>query len=141
MTYIYALTTGGYIVYIGQTTNIKIRMYQHSLNNKLPGADHIILETCEDKDGLNREKFYIKKYIAEGHELYNVFHAKDNRLDDIDMSILQLLADDKKAKQMSGEIWLSCRTIETRIQRIKKKIGAKHLGGLIYKAYKKGLVK
>jgi len=141
MTIIYALKRSDIIIYIGQTIDIKRRMYQHSLNVNLSGVTHVILEECEDKIGLSREKYYIKKYMAEGYELINKTHSKDNKIDEIDLEILQLLANDMKTKEMQPVVWLSHRTIETRIHHIKKKLRVKRIGGLIRSAYNKGFIK
>jgi len=101
MTSIYALKQCGNIIYIGQTVNIKRRMEQHWTNVNLIGVSYEIIEECEDKEALKRERFYIKKYLSEGCKLINKNHTKDKKLDEIDIEILQLLADDKKSCPVS----------------------------------------
>lgn len=140
MVTIYALYSKGQIFYIGQTIDLKKRIAAHIKNPNIPGFTFQTLEVCEDSQALKRERYYIKKYVSNGAELLNKIHAKDNRLDDIDKQILQLLADGILPHQMAERLWLSNRTIETRIQRIKTKMKAKHIGGLMYKAFKAALV-
>ncbi len=161
---IYGLTDNGKVFYIGQTTSITDRMYGHksTANNKGTKKEkriysilkngrelhYKILAECQDEDALKLECFYINEYLERGVKLVNennplnVGKRKNySAFNEKELHLLQLLADDYLTKDIAKLLQVSERTIESRRNRIRKKAGAKHIGGLIYKAYKMGVIK
>lgn len=166
MVTIYALKDDEQIFYIGQTINIKNRMYQHKTERHKPNTpkrkkikdifdngrklSYIILATCQTKDALNVEKLMINLYYSRGEHLINKipdnpFLLNDRKeLDNInnkEIEILQLLADDLKTKDIAKKLSYSPRTIEEIRTRMKRKAAVKSTAALLYLAYKKGLIK
>ena len=59
------------------------------------------------------------------------FYPKPVQFNDKEVKILRLLADDKTTQEISKDIFLSPRTIETIRQNMKTKVGVKTIAGLI----------
>lgn len=59
------------------------------------------------------------------------FYPKPVKLSEKELRILKLLAEDKTTEEISKEVFLSPRTIETIRQNMKVKVGAKTIAGLI----------
>jgi len=53
------------------------------------------------------------------------------KFSDKEIRILRLLADDKTTEEISKQVFLSPRTVETIRQNMKSKVGAKTIAGLI----------
>jgi DNA-binding NarL/FixJ family response regulator len=59
------------------------------------------------------------------------FYSSVVKFSDKELSILRLLADDKTTEEISKQVFLSPRTVETIRQNMKSKVGAKTIAGLI----------
>ena len=59
------------------------------------------------------------------------FYPKPVKFNEKELQILKLLAEDKTTEEISQEIFLSPRTVETIRQNMKNKVGAKTIAGLI----------
>jgi DNA-binding NarL/FixJ family response regulator len=57
-----------------------------------------------------------------------------------ELKILRLIADDKTTEEISKEVYLSPRTIETIRQNMKTKVGAKTIAGLVMYAMRNKLL-
>lgn len=167
MVTIYALKDNGKIFYIGQTTNIRDRMYCHKTESKLKKTkkqqrlndiltngrelSHEILGTCETEQGTKVERYFILGYLALGYKLVNrrpniIDVCKGRKpIDKIfttkDRQILQLMADDNDTKDISKKLSISTRTIEQIRGRLKKRANVKTTAGLLHHAYINKLVK
>lgn len=62
-------------------------------------------------------------------------------LDERDLQILQLKAKGKTAQQTGAEVFLSPRTVEARLDGLRRLLGAKNAYHLIYMAMKQRLIK
>ena len=59
------------------------------------------------------------------------FYPKPVQFNEKEVKILRLLADDKTTEEISRDVFLSPRTIETIRQNMKTKVGVKTIAGLI----------
>jgi DNA-binding NarL/FixJ family response regulator len=59
------------------------------------------------------------------------FYPNPVKFNDKEMKILKLIAEDKTTEEISKEVFLSPRTIETIRQNMKQKVGAKTIAGLV----------
>ena len=59
------------------------------------------------------------------------FYPNPVKFNDKEMRILKLIAEDKTTEEISKEVFLSPRTIETIRQNMKQKVGAKTIAGLV----------
>ncbi len=59
------------------------------------------------------------------------FYPSPIKFSEKEIRILKLLAEDKTTEEISKEVFLSTRTIETIRQNMKTKVGAKTIAGLI----------
>lgn len=59
------------------------------------------------------------------------FYPNPVKFNDKEISILKLIAEDKTTEEISKEVFLSPRTIETIRQNMKQKVGAKTIAGLV----------
>jgi DNA-binding NarL/FixJ family response regulator len=59
------------------------------------------------------------------------FYPNPVKLSEKELRILKLIADDKTTEEISKEVFLSPRTIETIRQNMKQKVGAKTIAGLV----------
>ena len=59
------------------------------------------------------------------------FYPNPVKLSEKEIRILKLIADDKTTEEISKEVFLSPRTIETIRQNMKQKVGAKTIAGLV----------
>jgi len=58
-----------------------------------------------------------------------------------DISIVQMLADDLTPKEIAGKIFLSVRTVETRIFKLRQTFECRSVRGLIVLFFREGLIK
>ena len=97
--------------------------------------------TCMNED------FYFNELVNQA-VLLRLNHKKTGRqffpnlvkFNEKEMQILQLLADDKTTEEISKEVFLSPRTVETIRQNMKAKVGAKTIAGLIVYAMRNKLL-
>lgn len=68
------------------------------------------------------------------------FYPKPVQFNEKEVKILKLLADDKTTEEISKDIYLSPRTIETIRQNMKSKVGVKTIAGLIVYAMRNRLI-
>ena len=67
-------------------------------------------------------------------------YPKVIKFNDKELKILKLISDDKTTDEISDEIFLSPRTVETIRQNMKTKVGAKTIAGLVTYAFRNKLV-
>jgi DNA-binding NarL/FixJ family response regulator len=97
--------------------------------------------TCMNED------FYFNELVNQA-VLLRLNHKKTGRqffpnlvkFNEKELQILQLLADDKTTEEISKEVFLSPRTVETIRQNMKAKVGAKTIAGLIVYAMRNKLL-
>ncbi|MBU6159441.1 MAG: response regulator transcription factor [Bacteroidetes bacterium] len=97
--------------------------------------------TCMNED------FYFNELVNQA-VLLRLNHKKTGRqffpnpvkFNEKEQQILQLLADDKTTEEISKEVFLSPRTVETIRQNMKAKVGAKTIAGLIVYAMRNKLL-
>ena len=68
------------------------------------------------------------------------FYPNPVKLSEKEIRILKLIADDKTTEEISKEVFLSPRTIETIRQNMKQKVGAKTIAGLVMYATRNKLL-
>src|SRR5688500_12300361 len=68
------------------------------------------------------------------------FYTNPVKLSEKDIRILKLIAEDKTTDEISKEVFLSPRTIETIRQNMKQKVGAKTIAGLVMYAMRNKLL-
>ena len=68
------------------------------------------------------------------------FYPNPIKLSEKELRILKLIADDKTTEEISKEVFLSPRTIETIRQNMKQKVGAKTIAGLVMYATRNKLL-
>src|SRR5687768_7339730 len=68
------------------------------------------------------------------------FYPNPVKLSEKEIKILKLIADDKTTDEISKEVFLSPRTIETIRQNMKQKVGAKTIAGLVMYAMRNKLL-
>jgi len=68
------------------------------------------------------------------------FYPNPVKLSEKELRILKLIADDKTTDEISKEVFLSPRTIETIRQNMKQKVGAKTIAGLVMYATRNKLL-
>ncbi|MBE2230903.1 MAG: response regulator transcription factor [Chitinophagaceae bacterium] len=68
------------------------------------------------------------------------FYPNPVKLSEKELRILRLIADDKTTEEISKEVFLSPRTIETIRQNMKQKVGAKTIAGLVMYATRNKLL-
>ena len=68
------------------------------------------------------------------------FYPNPVKLSEKELRILKLIADDKTTEEISKEVFLSPRTIETIRQNMKQKVGAKTIAGLVMYATRNKLL-
>lgn len=68
------------------------------------------------------------------------FYPNPVKFSDKEMKILRLIAEDKTTEDISKEVFLSPRTIETIRQNMKQKVGAKTIAGLVMYAMRNKLL-
>ena len=68
------------------------------------------------------------------------FYPNPVKLSEKEIKILKLIADDKTTEEISKEVFLSPRTIETIRQNMKQKVGAKTIAGLVMYAMRNKLL-
>ncbi|HYC41089.1 MAG TPA: response regulator transcription factor [Chitinophagaceae bacterium] len=68
------------------------------------------------------------------------FYPNPVKLSEKELKILKLIADDKTTEEISKEVFLSPRTIETIRQNMKQKVGAKTIAGLVMYAMRNKLL-
>src|ERR1700741_660294 len=68
------------------------------------------------------------------------FYPSPIKFSEKEIRILKLLAEDKTTEEISKEVFLSTRTIETIRQNIKQKVGAKTIAGLVMYAMRNKLL-
>ena len=68
------------------------------------------------------------------------FYPNPVKFSDKEMKILKCIADDKTTEEISKEVFLSPRTIETIRQNMKQKVGAKTIAGLVMYAMRNKLL-
>ena len=68
------------------------------------------------------------------------FYPNPVKLSEKELKILKLIAEDKTTEEISKEVFLSPRTIETIRQNMKQKVGAKTIAGLVMYAMRNKLL-
>jgi DNA-binding NarL/FixJ family response regulator len=68
------------------------------------------------------------------------FYPNPVKMSEKELKILRLIADDKTTEEISKEVYLSPRTIETIRQNMKTKVGAKTIAGLVMYAMRNKLI-
>jgi DNA-binding NarL/FixJ family response regulator len=68
------------------------------------------------------------------------FYPNPVKFSEKELSILKLIADDKTTEEISKEVFLSPRTVETIRQKMKEKIGVKTIAGLVMYAMRNKLL-
>jgi DNA-binding NarL/FixJ family response regulator len=68
------------------------------------------------------------------------FYPNPIKMSEKELRILRLIADDKTTEEISKEVYLSPRTIETIRQNMKTKVGAKTIAGLVMYAMRNKLI-
>ncbi len=68
------------------------------------------------------------------------FYPTSVKFNEKELRILKLISDDKTTEEISKEIFLSPRTIETIRQSMKQKVGAKTIAGLVMYAMRNKLL-
>ena len=68
------------------------------------------------------------------------FYPNPVKLSEKELRILKLIADDKTTEEISKEVFLSPRTIETIRQNMRQKVGAKSIAGLVMYATRNKLL-
>ncbi len=68
------------------------------------------------------------------------FYPNPIKLSEKEIKILQCIAEDKSTEEISKEVFLSPRTIETIRQNMKQKVGAKTIAGLVMYAIRNRLI-
>src|SRR6266498_1067274 len=68
------------------------------------------------------------------------FYPNPVKLSEKEIKILKLIAEDKTTEEISKEVFLSPRTIETIRQNMKQKVGAKTIAGLVMYAMRNKLL-
>lgn len=155
MVHIYALKHKEEIFYIGKTKNIKTRISGHKLRSILllddkdkkiqeiiqsgSELEFIILDSCEEIEGIFLEAKYIKEYSV-NYELLNICHNTYRNLSELERVVLIMMSEDKDTKEMATQLFRSHRTIETVRLHLKEKAKVKTLSGLIMWAIKNGFI-
>ena len=93
------------------------------------------------------ENFYFNELVNKA-VLLKLQHKKTTRqfyptpikLSEKELKILKCIAEDKTTEEISAEVYLSPRTIETIRQRMKEKVGAKTIAGLVMYAMRNRLL-
>jgi DNA-binding CsgD family transcriptional regulator len=153
--YIYALTDNGKIFYIGQAVNAYVRLDGHVYSSKKLKSqvdkriqdiitndrelDVLIIKMCLPCDALRLEKETIKR-LSKRHKLLNYIHVTKYSFDEKKLKVLQLLADDHTASQISKITGLTGKSIEAIKNNMKKIAKVRTIGGLIYYGYKNKLI-
>lgn len=157
MVTIYALKDNEDIFYIGQCKDVLKRVQGHLRESLLLKSEkdkriqdivinkrHLgmsIIKQCSDSEALKTEKKTIIEYYRKGYALLNYNHVvRAFVFTDKELRILQLMADDNNYEDISKIIWLSRRTVETIVQRMKHKAQVRNTSGLIYWAYHKQFI-
>jgi DNA-binding NarL/FixJ family response regulator len=68
------------------------------------------------------------------------FYPNPVKFSDKELKILKCIAEDKTTEEISGVVFLSPRTIETIRQKMKEKVGAKTIAGLVMYATRNKLI-
>jgi DNA-binding CsgD family transcriptional regulator len=68
------------------------------------------------------------------------FYPNPIKMSEKELKILKLIAEDKTTEEISKEVYLSPRTIETIRQNMKTKVGAKTIAGLVMYAMRNKLI-
>ncbi len=68
------------------------------------------------------------------------FYPTPVKFNEKEMKILRLISEDKTTEEISGDVFLSPRTVETIRQNMKTKVGAKTIGGLLMYAMRNRLL-
>jgi DNA-binding CsgD family transcriptional regulator len=68
------------------------------------------------------------------------FYPNPVKMSEKELRILKLIAEDKTTEEISREVYLSPRTIETIRQNMKTKVGAKTIAGLVMYAMRNKLI-
>src|SRR5688500_3251231 len=94
-----------------------------------------------------KDNFYFNELVNKA-VLLRLQHKKTTRqfypipikLSEKELKILRCIAEDKTTEEISEEVYLSPRTIETIRQRMKEKVGAKTIAGLVMYAMRNRLL-
>jgi DNA-binding CsgD family transcriptional regulator len=68
------------------------------------------------------------------------YYPNPIKMSEKELKILKLIAEDKTTEEISKEVFLSPRTIETIRQNMKTKVGAKTIAGLVMYAMRNKLI-
>lgn len=68
------------------------------------------------------------------------FYPNTIKFNERELKILKLISEDKTTEEISEDVFLSPRTVETIRQNMKTKVGAKTIGGLLMYAFRNKLV-
>lgn len=110
---------------------------------KIADADEIYkaIITCVKDD------FYFNELVNEAvliklqqNKTVKKFYPVPAKFNDKELKILKLISDDKTTEEISDEVFLSPRTVESIRQNMKTKVGAKTIAGLLMYAIRNKLV-
>lgn len=165
---IYCLQDRNKTFYIGQTSNLSNRLQNHLSRSKKYNdikskmirkiiesgrqLKHKVLENCHPDKANELERYYIQIYRDNGCNIINNpilaanYKPSKRKIDNTKLNIkqlkiLQLMADDLRAKDIAINTGLSSRTVETIIGGIKKMYNKVTITGLLSYAYRNEIVK
>lgn len=111
---------------------------------KTTNADEIYkaITTCIDED------FYFNDLVnsavlfkLQEKKTVKKFYPRPVKFSDKELKILKLISEDKTTEEISEDVFLSPRTVETIRQNMKTKVGAKTIAGLLMYAVRNKLLK